>query len=463
MLQRCRRSLLAGVILTLSVVPAMDGTKPVFAQIAAREPLSARSFPLATKNPKAGQYTGAASCGASSCHGSVKPRDLYTVKQNEYVLWLKQDRHTQAYNVLLNEKSRQIAKNLKLSAKAHESQVCLDCHALNASKSLQAISLDIAEGVACESCHGPAGGWLAQHTATGWTHEQSVKAGMVDLRKLDNRTKQCLSCHLGSEGKTVNHELIAAGHPDLIFELDNYSAVLPPHWIPRSTKGKQDGREENGVRSWAVGQVAAFREGMRQLERRARSNHWPEFAEMNCYACHHSLRDSEWRQERGYRFQAGGPPWNPARYAVMRQLVSIYAPEERKRLDGQVERLAAAIAQLGTPPAQVAATASDLAKTMERIIPRIESGEATTATAKQMIDRIAGDVPYLIQSEVHSVEQAIMSISALVSALARQDTSLAEGAIAQTVDRLYDDVKDRENFNRTQFSQHVAELQQQIR
>ena len=118
---------------------------------------------LETPTLRVGQYVGAATCASGTCHGSVEPRDLYKVKQNEYFIWLKQDRHTQAYNVLLTDKSARIMRNLKIRTKAQESKICLDCHAMNVPKSAQATPIDVAEGISCEACHGPAGGWLAQH------------------------------------------------------------------------------------------------------------------------------------------------------------------------------------------------------------------------------------------------------------------------------------------------------------
>lgn len=455
-------------VLAVSVVLSMSSVSSLTAQEAepapTSPPVTAPAAALETPTLKVGQYVGAAACASGTCHGSVEPRDLYKVKQNEYFIWLKQDRHTQAYNVLLTDKSARIMRNLKIKTKAHESKICLDCHAMNVPKSVQANAIDFAEGISCEACHGPAGGWLSQHTADGWTHEQSVKAGMRDLRGLDNRTKNCLACHLGDATKTVNHDLIAAGHPDMIFELDNYTAVMPPHWAPNTTKSKQSGDiEPTGARAWAVGQAASFREGMLQIARRARSGQWPEFGEMNCYACHHSLKDSEWRQMRGYRHKTGGPPWNPARYAVLKHLVATFAPREKARIDSQVDRLAGHIAQLSTPPTTVAATASDLAKTIDRVIPSIEKANFDNATAKRVIDRIAGDVPYLVESEVHSVEQAIMAINALVNAMARNNPAIVQTSVSQAIDRLYDDVKDRENFNRDQFGKHVADLQNQLR
>ena len=40
---------------------------------------------------------------------------------------------------------------------------------------------------------------------------------MYDTRDLVQRTEKCLACHLGTQEKFVDHEMIAAGHPDLYF------------------------------------------------------------------------------------------------------------------------------------------------------------------------------------------------------------------------------------------------------
>src|SRR5262245_66617649 len=84
-------------------------------------------------------------------------------------------------NVLLEERSKLIARNMRLK-NAHESPVCLNCHALSIPKERQARPLDQAEGISCEACHGPASGWLLNHTEPD-SHERSVnKLEMRDLR-----------------------------------------------------------------------------------------------------------------------------------------------------------------------------------------------------------------------------------------------------------------------------------------
>ena len=68
----------------------------------------------------------------------------------------------------------------------------------------RAQTFDLNDGVSCESCHGPAAGWLGPHTVKGWENqssEQKAKLGMTDLRDVAVRSHTCLHCHLGHRGK----------------------------------------------------------------------------------------------------------------------------------------------------------------------------------------------------------------------------------------------------------------------
>ncbi|MES2390160.1 MAG: hypothetical protein V4555_00865, partial [Acidobacteriota bacterium] len=117
------------------------------------------------------------------------------------------------------------------------------------------ISFDVADGVSCESCHGPASQWLGPHIQPTALHAKMVSLGLFDNKNLAHRAEKCLTCHLGAPGMTVDHELIAAGHPDLTFELDSFSAVEPPHWVEKGADGHASTDSLIGVKAWAVGQA----------------------------------------------------------------------------------------------------------------------------------------------------------------------------------------------------------------
>ena len=224
-------SLFLGCLLALNL-SLMAQVKP--RENAQPEPPQTQQQPQTKPTPgEAGKYSGPGSCASSNCHGGVQPKGLVRIAQNEYSIWAAQDKHSRAYTVLSNPTSIRIGKILGLEQAPNKSDKCLVCHALNVRSDQRAQTFQsIDDGVSCESCHGPAVGWLGQHTLKNWSHEQSLNLGMYDTRDLSKRTARCLTCHLGTPEKEVDHIMIAAGHPDLTFELESFSSVMPRHWRP---------------------------------------------------------------------------------------------------------------------------------------------------------------------------------------------------------------------------------------
>src|SRR6267378_4308824 len=158
-----------------------------------------------------GQYNGPGSCSSTSCHGSLTPVDGSRILQNEFSTWVAKDKHSKAYRVLTEDLGVQMARILHLEKGAENSPKCLACHALyvaDEKKRARTFGQSEQEGVSCESCHGPAAGWLGEHTARDWPHDRSVAAGMYDTRDLIKRAEKCLSCHVGSQEKFVDHGMI---------------------------------------------------------------------------------------------------------------------------------------------------------------------------------------------------------------------------------------------------------------
>jgi len=464
--------------------------------------------------PEPGLYLGPTACGSSSCHGSVTPRKLLGVRQDEYFIWQKRDLHAQAYAVLFNDRSRVIARRLRLG-QAGDSQRCTGCHALAVPPRRQRGPLELEDGVSCESCHGAASGWLEGHRSESWMHEQSVTAGMTDLRDVAVRAAVCLSCHLGSAGKTVDHELIAAGHPPLAFELDNYSEAMPAHWLPFADRPAAAGeRDTHGARAWAVGQAASFRAAMDQLARRARAAadrvSWPELSELACDACHHPLAEERWRtgggdaaeqRSTGDRRAAaadqpgagdrqpaaanqraagdersglasgdrldrprspGLPRWSPARYAVLRLLVGAVAPDRQAALDAGVEALAGQLARFGTPPAEVAAAAEQLSREAAELIPRLDRASWNEAQARRLLLAVAVDEGGLEVADYGSAQQAALAVQTLVSQLLAGEPGRLRGGLAGAAEALAAELQNPYAFAPGRFADRLAQLARQL-
>lgn len=397
-----------------------------------------------------GRYVGVASCANSGCHGSTSALNSTHVLQNEYYTWLNSDRHAQAYNVLFSERSARIARNMRLKNRAYEESACLDCHTSNVPASLVVGAVDAEDGVQCEICHGPASGWRSEHTEAGWTHEQSVARGMIDLRKLDSRATVCTACHVGNAKKEVDHELIASGHPVLAFELDNYSESMPAHWLP----GYEGGRDTHGVRAWAVGQVVKFRESLDNLSRHARGDEWPEFSDMSCYNCHHSLKGSTWRQERGWPDRAGLPAWSPQHWAMLRLLVERVSPQSRAELDPLIASIGRGVARMNNPGG-VAADADRARRIVDALVPKVDAMRWSDSDVRAFMRTIASDRALILASDVHAAEQSALALQSLASSLSRKDKSVLRSSLARSIDALFEEIQSRDDYDPARF---VAKL-----
>jgi hypothetical protein len=68
---------------------------------------------------------------------------------------------------------------------------------------------DANAGVSCESCHGPASGYLKPHQTKGAYEESVARYGMTKLvGNIQGWTQQCTNCHVMNDDR-----LIKAGHP----------------------------------------------------------------------------------------------------------------------------------------------------------------------------------------------------------------------------------------------------------
>jgi hypothetical protein len=131
--------------------------------------------------------------------------------------------------------------------------------------------------------------------------------------------------------------------------------VLPHHWDDRKDKDpRRGGRPDFEARAWALGQVMTAEAALHLLADRARlagdnarEHPWPEFAEHDCFACHHDLRATTWRQtkERHQARVPGSPTWNDWYFAMTDRALTVLEVDgaaqfarERAALRKQMER-----------------------------------------------------------------------------------------------------------------------------
>jgi Cytochrome c554 and c-prime len=416
------------------------------------------------------KYIGPGSCAATSCHGSVKPIAGSRILQDEYSTWIIQDKHSRAYQALTGDVGERMARILKLGAKAEEVSKCLTCHALNPPQEQRGRAFEISEGVSCESCHGPASGWLGPHTTRSWAHEKSVALGMHDTRNVIHRTEKCLECHLGMKNKFVDHEMIAAGHPDLYFELDSFSAVMPRHW--KSPRESEPGKPVEdaawvGVREWSAGQAVQLRAAMERLAWRARNERfdkkdvWPEYSELSCFACHHALgpaKDS-WRQEHGYiGRRPGDPAWNSSRYAVFRLLAKQTDSANAQELDRQLLAVSNEMSKPNPDRNAVASAASAAAPLAQRIAERLATMQYDQAVALRMLQRIPDDAENIALADERAAEQAAMALDSLYIAYSKDAKPANAAEVRAAINGLFQQLENPSSYNADQFASSLRQI-----
>lgn len=404
------------------------------------------------------QYTGPGSCASSSCHGAVQPKTDTDIQQTEYSTWVVQDKHAKAYTVLTNAQSKRIARNLGLPEPAEKSAKCLACHALDVPAARRARTFELDDGVSCESCHGPASAWLGPHTSKNWKHEDSVRLGMYDSKDLVKRSELCLSCHLGTADKSVDHEMLAAGHPDVTFELDSFSAVMPRHWKPAKDPWA-------GVRAWSIGQAVQLREGLHQLERRAKGNQWPEYAELDCFSCHHALAKSadSWRQDLGYPGRKPGtPPWNASRTAVLRHLVRDADPQLAPQLDSEMAKVAASMARLSPARDTVAQAASSAASVAGNAVQRLAARKYDQDSALRLLNALAADADAISSAGERSAEQAVMAADVLYLACSKNGKLANDAEIKAAIDAMFQQLENPSSYNPQRFREQLGKVKPRL-
>ncbi len=414
----------------------------------------ANALALGADAPEASKYTGPGSCSSPSCHGGVQAREETTVLQNEYSTWVVRDKHAHAFLNLTNPVGTRMAKIMGLP-KPDTAPRCLSCHALDVPLDMRARTFDLTDGVGCENCHGPASAWLGPHTTRDWKYDKSLDLGMYNTRDLIKRSEKCLSCHLGTSEKFVDHELIAAGHPDLYFELDSFMSVMPPHWKDF------DKDPWLGVRSLGVGQAVQLREQLKRIARESQGGIWPEYAELDCFACHHSLtaaKDS-WRQERGYPGRRpGNPPWNLSRYVVFRRVIQEADPGASQQLRSEVDKVYALVTAIGSDRKQVAVEASSAAQVADGLAQRLAAMHFDQSGTLRLLKGISSDADDIAEQGERSAEQATMALDSLFIAYTKNDHLANEAQIRAGIHGLFQQVEDPSAYNGFKFTQAMKSL-----
>jgi len=404
-----------------------------------------------------GVFVGTRGCTNGLCHGASGAQERGDIRGDEHTVWLA-DPHRDAARALDTVAAAAMSRALGLGP-PQAAQLCLDCHSISAPENLRD-GLSPASGISCEGCHGPAGGWVARHMEPAWPRERSLALGMVDLRDLAVRTQQCARCHVGSGRRAVDHRLIAAGHPVLRFELDNYTASLPRHW--RLGGVRRDGSPraaEHGVRAWAVAQASTFAAALGVMAAQAAGpGPWPEFSQLSCRSCHHDLKAGRWRTQAGYVYRGGQPPWSPARWLALAVLSAEIDPRLATSIADRVEVLATRLRAFA-PRTEVTEAARALVPDLQDLAARMAASDWPSSRVRRLIRALAADRERLLAADVASAEQVYWGLRTLVAELTASGVEPVDGALTRALDAVYRDLADPDTVDRSALGRHLEALE----
>jgi len=264
---------------------------------------------------------------------------------------------------------------------------------------------------------------------------------------------------VGTSDKHVDHEMIAAGHPDLTFELDSFSAAMPKHW--KTNRPNDDAWL--GVQTWAIGEAVQLRESLNRLSRRASGPKWPDYAELDCFACHHSLTapGDSWRLTTTDYYQGrspGVPAWNGSRYLVFRSFAAIVDPMASERMDRVVEHLSSLIGKWGNPK-EISATALEAAGLVQQILQKIITQRYDPSLTARIMLAIAGNAESISDGGERTAEQATMALDSLFIAYAANNKVANESEVRGAINMLFQQLQNPSAYNAPQFKQQLQKVQ----
>jgi hypothetical protein len=424
--------------------------------------------------PGAGSaFVGVATCGGTTCHGRSEGNGA-VVRQDELMIW--QDpaspagAHSRAFSILSSERSRAIARRLGFpNGDATRAEACLGCHTTPAPPARRGPRFQVSDGVGCEGCHGPAGGWLASHYAVGGTHAANVARGMVPLDQPRARAGVCLDCHFGSadQGQFVTHRMMAAGHPRIAFELDLFTTLQAHHSEDADYAARKS--RPNGVKTWAIGQAMALERSLSLFATSERGTEgiFPEFTFLDCHSCHRRISDDPRFEPTalanpGRPIPLGMPPFNDENMIMLAAAARIVSPELAARFDRDSRAFHRAVASDRISAVRAAAALRESVRALGAAFGSAALGPPQTFA---MIDAIAtGAVSERFTDYAGSV-QAVMATDTLLSALVAAGSVPNERAntIRADINLAYQAVSDPNAYDPRQFRAALARAAAAIR
>lgn len=402
-----------------------------------------------------GKHLGVATCASSLCHGSARPLTARSVTQDEYVIWARFDPHARAYRVLREEAGMRIARRLGFK-NASEAPECLACHTDTTPAADRGERFQMSDGIGCETCHGGSEAWLATHDdAPSVTHADNLAHGLRAIERPRVRAQLCVSCHVGDASRFATHQMMAAGHPRLAFELDTYTELWRTsggheHFRRDADYLARKGRFEP-VQTWLAGLAATTRREADLVEQRlaVANGGFPDFALFNCYSCHRSMRVAAWEKPDEGTTPPGTLRLHDGHPRALLAVLDATEPSLAEPLRNAITALQAANGN----PAQIRAANEALRAALARIEEKAAGRAWRRPDLEAALDALVGAAKKGTFLDYAAAEQAAMG---MVLLLAELD---ADGPRTREVEDMFHTLQDDAQFDGERFARALGLLQ----
>jgi hypothetical protein len=208
---------------------------------------------------------------------------------------------------------------------------------------------------------------------------------------------------------------------------------MPKHWREEGENAQPDFE----ARAWALGQVASAQAALALLEHRSRGDTlpWPEFAEYDCFACHHDLREPSWRQEPGHYANRlpGVFPWGTWYYPLLPQALRGPAGKD----DAQVLNILGEIKkemQKPSPNRRRVAEQTQRARTeLAQYLAGVEKVHYGREALQRKYDSVRKDDQNIASANWDGAAQMYLALAALYNALGDMDSGHRDPALRDSL------------------------------
>jgi hypothetical protein len=206
-----------------------------------------------------------------------------------------------------------------------------------------------------------------------------------------------------------------------------------------------------------------MREQLKRVARESQNGIWPEYAELDCFACHHNLvaaKDS-WRQERGYAGpgrRPGNAPFNLSRFVVLNHVIQDADPAATGELKAGIDRVYAGVTALNANRQQVSSEAAGVSELAGRLATRLNTMTFDQPQTLRLMKSIAGDAEGISAQGERAAEQATMALDSLFIAYSKNGKLANDTQIRAGLNGLFRQLDNPSDFDGFKFASAMKSL-----